>query len=205
MPHKQDILSEAIESWTAEAEQVLQLLYAIGGQSKEIDEAFGNFLERADVHRTKMARAARISGDAVLSEIIEVIRHAETAIRLACQRWGQGPLQLHQSHGPSPMDSLQRAKRSVGEVRRLKSLLDLDGVSHPVMKKPLTDDECEIWSLLDGQRFTAKEMSQKLRYTPAPETVTKRIQRLRAKGYGIENAGGGTGYYRLDAPPPDLA
>ncbi|MEO1535466.1 MAG: hypothetical protein AAFS11_07890 [Planctomycetota bacterium] len=70
---------------------------------------------------------------------------------------------------------------------------------------PLTDTQFRIWILLKGKALLGKELAVALGHgADGSSAIAHIIGRMRAKGWVIENARG-VGYFRPDAPPPELA
>lgn len=70
---------------------------------------------------------------------------------------------------------------------------------------PLTDLQRELWDLLEGTSLHGCAISRHLYQSPLhQEAVRGLIFRMRHQGWEIEWASG-AGYYRPDAPPPELA
>jgi biotin operon repressor len=67
---------------------------------------------------------------------------------------------------------------------------------------PLPDGMAEVWAALQGKLLTAKQLGQALGITA--EAVRKRIKQLNERHHAVKNTRG-AGYYRPDAPPPELA
>ena len=77
--------------------------------------------------------------------------------------------------------------------------MDLPDPPHRV---PMTDGQKRVWDALSGRALTGKELTNELE--TSEDTVRQWVRELRANGFDVPNKRG-RGYYRLDAPPNDLA
>lgn len=70
--------------------------------------------------------------------------------------------------------------------------------------KPLTESLQPVWDLLDGRFQTSKDLAKKLLDDPTKQDlIRKRVDAIRKTGRDIKTFTG-FGYYRPDAPQPDL-
>ncbi|UYV13437.1 MAG: hypothetical protein NCW75_03925 [Phycisphaera sp.] len=90
----------------------------------------------------------------------------------------------------------------VAWISREESTGDQDP-DRPTTDTLMTDGQCEVWELLDGQAMTAKELAAQLPGRPSEEAVRQRVREIKRSGQQIANKPG-RGYYRPDSPPDDL-
>lgn len=64
-----------------------------------------------------------------------------------------------------------------------------------------TPGERDVWRALEGKFLTAKQIGSRL--SKSEETVRKHVRDLNSKRWRIQHFSG-DGYYRPDAPPPEL-
>lgn len=89
----------------------------------------------------------------------------------------------------------------------LVSRLQVVGDSLPRTKatpRPLADVELRVFNILNGEALLAKDIARRLDPPSSTETVRATIERIRKKGHEIEEIRL-RGYFRPDAPPPDVA
>lgn len=184
--------------WCDAAETLVRALPGYTGNRGELESAFRAWEEEAAELKPMMHRAAGHAGEAVLSRFIDRLENAEDAISLAVSRWGRAALELHRMDGPSPLTARSEAFRAIEKLRELDALC-----TDPCEGKPaLTDQQREIWDLLDGCALSAKEIAVRAGFGfDQGDLIRKRIARIKRQGHAIKNRRG-LGYYRPDAPPP---
>ena len=193
---------QALADWVTASTKLLDSLPSIAGQPAEISYKLQACLKCLTLARSTVIREARTLGDTVLGESLTAFDDAERLIEHCCKQWGKSALQLHSSLGSSPITSMNQARRAIERVSRLADFFEPDTEQTTLPIDRLTDHELELWHLLEGKALTGKEISRLLSEKPNPQTVAKRIQRIRKKGLNISNQREGTkGYYRPDAPP----
>ncbi len=69
-------------------------------------------------------------------------------------------------------------------------------------RRPMTDGQKRLWDALEGQVLSAKELAREL--DSSEDTVRQWVRELRAARYSIDRRSG-RGYFRPDAPPPEIA
>ncbi len=75
----------------------------------------------------------------------------------------------------------------------------------PAARSPLTPRQREVWNLLDHKAKTDEELAQNLYGDRTKSSAARKlIQGMRERGYEISRASR-HGYFRLDAPPDELA
>lgn len=185
---------------------LLNSLPGIAGQATEISYKLQACLKCLTPARSTVIREARTLGDIVLGESLTAFDDAERLIEHCCKQWGKSAIQLHTSPCPSPITLTSQARHAIERVSRLADFFEPDTEQTTLPLDRLTDQELELWHLLEGKALTGKEISRLLSEKPSPQTVAKRIQRIRKKGLNISNQREGTkGYYRPDAPPKSFA
>ena len=194
--------SQAISDWITASTKLLDSLPGTAGQPAVISNELQTCRQHLIPARSTVIREARALGNTVLGESLTAFDDAERLIERCCAQWGRGAIELHKSQGPSPTTLMTQSRRAIERVSRLADFFEPDTEQATLPLDRLTDQELELWRLLEGKVLTGKEISRQLSETPSPQTVAKRIQRMRKKGLNISNQREGTkGYYRPDAPP----
>lgn len=109
-----------------------------------------------------------------------------------------GRLLIYGPRSARAEDSVVLTRTRDAEIASLRKILQLIAAGGPNVKE-LTEDEKEIWDLLDAQCLLAKEIAHK--FDRSDEDIRKTIERMRKKDYAIENMQDGRGYFRPDSPP----
>lgn len=72
--------------------------------------------------------------------------------------------------------------------------------------KPMSGGQKQVWDLLENCALTGSELVKALKQRGVESSdgmVRQHIHNLKQTGFAVENRRG-RGYYRLDAPPPDM-
>lgn len=105
----------------------------------------------------------------------------------------------HPNGGSTMLGARASVFHALEELRRLRPLL----ASGLRQRSQPTPRQLEIWGLLRGQALFDKEIAVQLSSHSSAGSVRNQIKCLRDGGWPIEHASG-IGYYRTDAPPPNL-
>lgn len=205
-PMTQDHVSphDAVKAWVQEAQAFLASLPQMAGSPRDIIAHCDKCTKRQALHRGVIVRAAKSCGESVFFHAIDLLENAESKIEIASRQWGKGVLQLQASGGQSPLAAREIATRAIDKVSRLCEIFESSPASNRPSREPLSQQEKQLWDFLDGRAMTGKELAAELPGRVDPQTVAKRIQRIRNKGWPISNRRTGTkGYFRDDAPPAD--
>lgn len=152
---------------------------------------FGDFFGRIDAAIALIAEAMRPA----IARVEAFLQRMNAAHGEALSRAGVSEA-ARQSCRNGPAKPASCATESAGELRS-----NAQDRRSPRGLKMLTPALSEVWSSLDGEVFTAKDVANKIGKGVTEGHVHKRIQRLKAAGYRIENTRG-LGYWRPDRPPP---
>ncbi len=104
------------------------------------------------------------------------------------------------SGGPTILDARASVLHALKELKRLRPLL----VSGLRQRSQPTRRQLEIWRLLRGQALFDKEIAEQLTGHSSPGSVRNLISEMRDGGWSIEHESS-IGYFRVDAPPPNLS
>ena len=105
----------------------------------------------------------------------------------------------HPNGGSRMLGSRTSVLHALAELRRLRPLL----ASGLRRRSQPTPRQLEIWGLLRGQALFDKKIAEQLSGQSSEGSVRNQIKKLRDGGWPIEHSSG-IGYYRPDAPPPNL-
>ena len=87
---------------------------------------------------------------------------------------------------------------------RAFSVLDGGSTTPPHRSRPMTFEGRRVWNALAYNILSAEEIALALKGKHKAGAITKRIERLNKDGYDILNLQN-RGYYRPDAPPPEMS